>query len=423
MSVGWFSIRRAKAECMRWKSMMSSPPGKQKLSHSIYWLVALAFALRIAARLYSGRDDFWINGYTFFFDMAQNIAAGKGIGFDGGPPTAFSVPLYLIFLAGLTMGHKWFLPILLAESLIGAATVLWAAWLAREMFGPSAAILAAGITALYPYYVIHNTALQETSLFTLLTLSAVIVLRRAAQTGSVAFAAGSGLILGLDILTRSTIAPFAAICPVWLVWRTRASMATAIRQGALCALMFTAIVSPWLWRNYKLTGVPTLATEAGTERWNGNNAILFRHYPEESSDISKGEAFDALTPDDRRQLDQSAPTRRFGIAGFCAAASNTCERIHCSRYSMDCARLAPASADYPAPPDALAEFSPCALVWHSNALRAVRYVAETPSFERELSDLRALRGVLGRKRGLLRAHPPPHISRRVLDHTRLRPAE
>jgi hypothetical protein len=59
-------------------------------------------ALRVGVRLYSGSDDFFVHGYTFFFSMAQNIAAGRGIGFAGQPPTAFRVPLYPMFLAVLT---------------------------------------------------------------------------------------------------------------------------------------------------------------------------------------------------------------------------------------------------------------------------------------------------------------------------------
>ena len=141
--------------------------------------VALALALRLGARLYSGADDFWATGYTFFFSMAQNIAAGNGIGLAGGAPTAFRVPLYPLLLAGLTMGHTLFWSVVTAQGLIGAGTTWCAALLAREMFGGAAPVYAAAAVAVYPYYVIHDTAFQETSLFTLLTLLSVLVLRRA----------------------------------------------------------------------------------------------------------------------------------------------------------------------------------------------------------------------------------------------------
>ena len=94
---------------------------RPNLPRAVYWFSILAFALRIVARLHTGIADFWVNGYTFFFDMAQSIAAGKGIAIEG-VPTAFRVPLYPIFLAALTMGHKAFWPIAIAQSMIGAGT-------------------------------------------------------------------------------------------------------------------------------------------------------------------------------------------------------------------------------------------------------------------------------------------------------------
>lgn len=272
---------------------------KPNLPRTVNWLTLLAFVLRLMARLNSGVASFWVNGYTFFFAMAQNIAQGKGIGFDG-IPTAFRVPLYPIVLAGLTLGYKAFWPIAIAQCMIGAGTAFCAAWLARDMFrGPAAApaaILSAGITAVYPYYVIHDTALEETSLFTLLTLVAVMLLRKATETSKSTFGAGAGLLLGFDVLTRATIAPFAFAAPFWLAWRKQA------RAGLACAFVLTLTVAPWLVRNYFVVGVPALSTETGLEMWNGNNGFLFRHYPKESSDLSKADALNALSIPDKQEL-------------------------------------------------------------------------------------------------------------------------
>ena len=272
------------------------------LPHAVYWLTAAAFVLRLIARLCQGIDAFWVNGYSLFFEFAQSIAVGKGIAVANGVPTAFRVPLYPILLAGLTLGHHWFWPIAVAESLIGAGTVFCAALLAHRMFdgraGQTAAVLAAAITAIYPYYVMHDTALQETSLFTLLTLIAVLLALRVACEGSLLPAATCGLILGLDVLTRSPIAPFALLVPLWLMARKR------IAPGLLCALLLGLTVSPWLRRNYELTGEPVLTTEAGFELWNGNNAMLFRYYPTQSVDVSINANVDAQSAQDQNELAQ-----------------------------------------------------------------------------------------------------------------------
>lgn len=269
------------------------------LPPAIYWIAAAAFLLRLGARLGQGIDQFWVNGYTLFFEIAQSIAAGKGVALANGVPTAFRVPLYPVLVAGLTLGHRWFWPIAIAQSLIGAGTTFCAALLARKMFnGPgskSAAILAAAMTAVYPYYVVHDTALQETSLFTLLTLIAVFLALCAVRSGSLAPAALCGLILGLDVLTRSPIAPFAVLAPLWLMARRR------FTGGLVCAGVLAATVAPWLIRNDLLLGAPVLTTETGFELWNGNNAMLFDYYPMQSVDVSIAahvDSLDAIDPAD-----------------------------------------------------------------------------------------------------------------------------
>jgi 4-amino-4-deoxy-L-arabinose transferase-like glycosyltransferase len=283
------------------------------IGRKILWLVSLGFVLRVCARLYTGEEDFWVNGYTFYFDLAQNIAAGKGMRFTDAPPTTFRVPLYPAFLAMLTWGHQLFVPVLLAQGLIGAGTVWCAALLTGEMFGVAAAIIAAVVAAIYPYYVVHDTALQETSLFTLLTAVALILLRRARRSESRVTALCAGLALGVDVLTRATIAPFAALAPIWLMW---AGGRARLRTGLLCASMLGIVVSPWLVRSWKLTGAPALATETGMELWRGNNPLTFSHYPRESIDLSEASALRALTPAEQGEIGKARDIEAAGDEWF-----------------------------------------------------------------------------------------------------------
>src|SRR5215472_12422937 len=160
-------------------SILPNASGKPPIYGKLMWIIFFAFAVRVVIRWLTGESDFWENGYTFFFALAQNIAGGNGFAFEGGPATAFRVPLYPMFLAAVTFGHQAFLPVLLGQSLIGAGTVLCGALIARELFGNSAAVVAAFLAAVYPYYVVHDTALQETSLFTFFTVLAVLLLLRA----------------------------------------------------------------------------------------------------------------------------------------------------------------------------------------------------------------------------------------------------
>jgi 4-amino-4-deoxy-L-arabinose transferase-like glycosyltransferase len=272
----------------------------------LMWIMLLAFAARVAVRWYSGERDFWKNGYTFFFALAQSIAAGNGLAFDGGPATAFRVPLYPMFLAAVTFGQQTFLPVLVAQSLFGAGTVLCAALIARELFSNTAAITAAILVAIYPYYVVHDTALQETSLYTFLMALAVLLLLRVRRNGSVLTATGAGMALGAAVLTRANLAPVALFAPLWLVlaggphavqWRRRLAVAV------ICAGVGMLTVAPWIVRAYQLTGAVTLTTQNGFFLWLGNNPYTFSRYPRESIDRSQAVALAALSSQEKSELE------------------------------------------------------------------------------------------------------------------------
>jgi 4-amino-4-deoxy-L-arabinose transferase-like glycosyltransferase len=271
------------------------------------WIVFAAFAVRVAVRLYSGSEDFWLNGYGFSFSLAQSIAAGTGMTFS--EPTSFRVPIYPVFLAIVTLGREVFLPIVFSQSLIGAGTVLCAALLARELFGTVAALAAGTIAAFYPYYAVHDTALQETSLYTFLTILAVLLLLRARRSGSGIMAGCAGLTIGIDVLTRANLAPFALIAPLWLAVPAQSGTAPR-RQGIWVALICLAVlaltVSPWLLRSLRLEGTVTLSTQTGFFLWVGNNPYTFSYYPYESIDRSQRAALDALSPQDRAQFAELA---------------------------------------------------------------------------------------------------------------------
>jgi 4-amino-4-deoxy-L-arabinose transferase-like glycosyltransferase len=196
----------------------------------------------------------------------------------------------------MTLGQRAFLPIVVSQAALGAGTVFCSALLASELFGSTAAILAAGLTAIYPYYVVHDTAMQETSLFTLLTLLSVLMLMRAWRTGSRMSAAAAGLALGADVLTRATIAPYALLALLWLLAKREAT-------ALICAGVLAATVAPWLIRSHRLTGAFTLTTETGLQLWDGNNPYTFSYYPHESIDRSKAAALRALRPEERAELE------------------------------------------------------------------------------------------------------------------------
>lgn len=281
----------------------------EKWRQRLLCLCLFALLFRVAFRLCLGPDDFWNNGYRVYFELAQSIANSGGLSF-GGEPTAFRVPLYPMLLAAVSGGHQSFLPIIIMQAAIGACTVFCVGLLARMLFGTSAAVPAGLLAAFYPYYVIHDTALQETSLFTLLTLVAVLLSIRARRTFSPFAAAAAGAILGLDLMTRATIAPFVVFPPAWLLLGGTASLRKRGVVTAACVGAMLVVVAPWFVRAYSLTGGVTLGTETGSQLWAGNNEYTFSRYPMQSIDRSVAMAFEALSPAEVAEQDAIGPNER-----------------------------------------------------------------------------------------------------------------
>src|SRR5437899_511694 len=122
------------------------------------WIFALAFTLRLSARLIQGEQAFWVQGYDAFFEIASHfVSTGE---FRLGNDYAFFPPMYpfILIIAALT-SHS-FLVIAFIQSLMGAATTFIAALISKELFDEKTGLIAALLVALYPYYVIHDTALQ-----------------------------------------------------------------------------------------------------------------------------------------------------------------------------------------------------------------------------------------------------------------------
>ena len=267
-------------------------------------IVLFAFVLRVAARGAGGASAFWANSYYSFFIMAQQLAHGHGYAFPNAPPTAYRVPLYPLFLAAVTQGRQDFWALLIAQAVVSAGTVACVAWIARMWSGRPVALVAAAITATYPYYVWHDTALQETGLFTFLATMAMALVVVAQRKRGMVAPLLAGLILGLATLTRATLMPFALFAVLWLV--LPATNGSALRRRAVTALLcfaaFGATLSPWLIRAHTLTGRYTLGTEFGAAVFGGNNALTFRYYPRQSIDLSRRFAFLSIPRAERAQL-------------------------------------------------------------------------------------------------------------------------
>jgi len=259
-------------------------------------IIIVAFLIRLAVSLHRGFDDFLAEGYSSIDDVARDFAAGNYQNIAVRPP-AYPVLLGLVYLCGGS-----FPAIAILQSAVGAGTAFFAFLIGRELFGRRAGLIAAGLAALYPYYVSHDTALQETSLLALFSAASVYLLIRARTRGAIGLWLAAGLVLGVGVLTRTTLLPFALCAVVWIVAVGEGPMPKKLLRGAVILLALYIPVGGWMARNDVVLGRPVLSTEAGKQFWMAHNPYTFSRYPSQSIDRSEAVALRALTPLERAQI-------------------------------------------------------------------------------------------------------------------------
>jgi 4-amino-4-deoxy-L-arabinose transferase-like glycosyltransferase len=264
----------------------------------------LAFATRLGVRLYFGEEYFWRNSYSLFYQIAERLAAVHELSYEWlGTKYAHRPPVYPAMLASTTMVFgKSYIAIVVLQSLIGAGTVLCAYFIGKELFNRTVGRLAAIGVAFYPYFVMHDTALQETGVFTFLTALSVLLLLKSRKRNAIAVAAG--VALGLAILTRATLIGFVPFALLWVVLLSNRVRGQALKRTAAVSIGLILVITPWLVRNYLRIGTPTISTLSGLTLWAGNNPHTFSNYPNQSIDRSVNTAWRELSPEEDAAIQQ-----------------------------------------------------------------------------------------------------------------------
>ncbi len=251
---------------------------------SSFFFILSAFLLRLGVRLARGEAGFWEGSYDFYFVLARKIVAEHSFCYDA-TTCAYWTPGYPLFLALATWGTRAFVALAVAQSLVGAGTCYCVFKLAERWFDRRAGLLAGWLCAVYPYFVVHDTALQETSLFTfLVALGTWLLVKDSPPLRSGCGFAGA--VFGAAVLVRPTILPFVILAGVWLCFRGDLNLKPRLAGAAVFSLAFGLMVAPWMLRNQFVVGRFVLGIRTGHSLWIGNNPDTFSHYPTGSIDRS-----------------------------------------------------------------------------------------------------------------------------------------
>jgi len=187
-------------------------------------------------------------------------------------------PLYSQFLAGLLwFGGGSLTTVVLVQIALLVVTAVLLGDLTRRLCGSRAAGIAVVVLTLgYPPLVAFSHYLwpEVLHLFLFSALLWLMVVRGENRI----WCAVAGVALGLALLSKSLLMPFAPVLLVAMIWGSRPGQA-ALRVGLVLG-MAVATVVPTLIANAKRTGTPMIANSGAFNIWVGLNDVggeSFRH--------------------------------------------------------------------------------------------------------------------------------------------------
>jgi 4-amino-4-deoxy-L-arabinose transferase-like glycosyltransferase len=258
--------------------------------------IVLGFALVLASRLIYAFllpnvvDESWPDGVSYD-SIARNLISGLGYWdttgqWPGAPPyadpsapTARWMPGYPVFVAGvyLVFGEN---PraVYAMQALLGLAIAAGLSLIAKQTVGKQIAVVAVFLYALDPLSLYLAGGLQTEQLFTFFLVAALYCfLKTSDHTASrMTFALLFGLFGGLAALTRNVAGlMFAGLSLVALAGWEKKFAALRLSQRVflitIASVVLLCTLTPWVVRNYRLTGQYTLATMTWQVLAVGNN--------------------------------------------------------------------------------------------------------------------------------------------------------
>jgi hypothetical protein len=240
----------------------------QQTQTSFFWIVLIAFALRLGLILIGHTYRFRTNDNNFSFGwemgrIGQSLARGQGFSNpfnEPTGPTAWESPLYPLLIAGVfkvfgIYTHTSAIVLLGLNSVFSALTCVPIVLIGQRCFGKTVAWWTAWLWAVLPFVMFWCTRwVWETSLAAfLLTVIFWMALALEDTDGWIPWVE-FGLLWGVAALTNTSLLAFLPASGLW-AWHRRWKRGKRSLGGIIVAsVIFFACITPWLVRNYEVFG-------------------------------------------------------------------------------------------------------------------------------------------------------------------------
>lgn len=256
----------------------------------ILFILSLAFILRLAWLFYA--QPVPISDFNDYRTLAEGILDHGQFGYP--EPTSFFLPVHPTLVVALMLVSRADLWLGFGMVLVSTASCLLIYLVARRVLArerPS--LIAAGIFAFLPAFVLYSPVLATEHLFIalmLLAMLAVVTLRGSIGWRELAV----GLLLGLAILTRGEALFYAPAFLFYLWVGTATPRRIRWRQSMLIIIGIVVVLVPWYVRNaVVVTGDTGLSASAGVNFYFAHNDSGFYGAYTEGSPLQGLSAVDA----------------------------------------------------------------------------------------------------------------------------------
>jgi 4-amino-4-deoxy-L-arabinose transferase-like glycosyltransferase len=282
-----------------------------------------AILLRLMSALYQGNTVTIMPGISdqvSYDSLARRVVEGYGFTFGenhwpmtwAGEPTAhwsFLYTLYLAALYGLFGAHP-LIPRLLQALIVGVLQTYVTYRLGEKTFSKGVGVIAAGISALYIYFIYYSGSLMtEPFYITAILCSLLIAMEIAEKPGrasEIKYGIFLGIAFGITILLRQVFLLFIPFLLFW-IWfvRIRRRLSLPLLSTILSLGLVVVFILPISFYNQSRFGrFVLLNTNSGFAFFWGNHPIYGTHFYGILPD-SLG-TYQELVPEELRHLDEAA---------------------------------------------------------------------------------------------------------------------
>ena len=181
-------------------------------------------------------------------------------------PTANFPPLYPLLLAGVLEIHRTEHALQVAGCLVGTVTVVLVGLLGRRIAGRAVGLVAAALTAGYPFLIAADASLMADGLYVMLVVASMVAAFWAMDRPVPVRWILLGVLLGAAALARSEGVLFALVLVIPIAaFLPAVSRPARVVFAGIALLCVVVVMAPWFVRNERVLGEPDfLSTNSAT---------------------------------------------------------------------------------------------------------------------------------------------------------------